>query len=200
MKYMTFAMAVGVMAGVAFAGAPVELKNAGFHQTDGKGGAVGWSHHPNWHAEKAGHNGLGALVWECASESEIKNGGPGDAFEPAWARTKAMAEEFKKYIDVFLSVDSAPAVSSSNGDVAVRAWRYKGETYLLAENCTTNAQTATLTLSENVGNPVSSDFGPAPKIKGRTLSVALGPIEYVMLRFRNSCNSRRSDLNAANLR
>ena len=28
MKYMTFAMAVGVMAGVAFAGAPVELKNA----------------------------------------------------------------------------------------------------------------------------------------------------------------------------
>ena len=77
MKYMTFAMAVGVMAGVVFAGAPVELKNAGFHQTDGKGGAVGWSHHPNWHAEKAGHNGSGALVWECASESEIKNGGPG---------------------------------------------------------------------------------------------------------------------------
>ena len=61
----------------AFAGTPVELKNAGFHQTDGKGGAVGWSHHPNWHAEKAGHNGSGALVWECASESEVKIGGPG---------------------------------------------------------------------------------------------------------------------------
>ncbi len=62
---------------MAFAGTPVELKNAGFHETDGKGGAVGWSHHPNWHAEKAGHNGSGALVWECSSESEVQIGGPG---------------------------------------------------------------------------------------------------------------------------
>ena len=97
-----------------------------------------------------------------------------------------MAEEFKKYIDVFLSVDPAPAVSCSNGDVAVRTWRYKGDTYLLAVNCTTNAQTATLTLSENVGGLVSCDFGPAPKINGRILGVALSPIEYVILRFRNS--------------
>ena len=77
MMKMIVLAACGLFSGVGFAGAPVELKNAGFHQTDGKGGAVGWSHHPNWHAEKAGHNGSGALVWECASESEIKNGGPG---------------------------------------------------------------------------------------------------------------------------
>ena len=76
MKRIIFA-ACGLFAGAALAGVPVELKNAGFHQTDGKGGAVGWSHHPNWHAEKAGHNGSGALVWECASESEVKIGGPG---------------------------------------------------------------------------------------------------------------------------
>ena len=76
MKRIVFA-ACGLIAGAVFAGVPVELKNAGFHQTDGKGGAIGWSHHPNWHAEKAGHNGSGALVWECASESEVKIGGPG---------------------------------------------------------------------------------------------------------------------------
>ena len=97
-----------------------------------------------------------------------------------------MAEEFKKYIDVFLSIDPAPTVSSSNGDVAVRTWRYNGDTYLLAVNCTTNAQTAIFTFSENVGKLVSSDFGSTPKIDGRILKVVLGPIEYVMLRFRNS--------------
>ena len=53
-------------AGMMFAGAPVELENLGFHQADGKGGAVGWTAHPNWHAEKAGHNGSGGMVWECA--------------------------------------------------------------------------------------------------------------------------------------
>ena len=76
MRMIVFA-ACGMCVCAAFAGATVELKNAGFHQTDGKGGAVGWSHHPNWHAEKAGHNGSGAIVWECASESEVKIGGPG---------------------------------------------------------------------------------------------------------------------------
>ena len=30
-------------AGMMFAGAPVELENLGFHQADGKGGAVGWT-------------------------------------------------------------------------------------------------------------------------------------------------------------
>ena len=77
MMKMIVLAACGLFSGVGFAGAPVELKNGGFHQTDGKGGAVGWSHHPNWHAEKAGHNGSGAIVWECASESEVKIGGPG---------------------------------------------------------------------------------------------------------------------------
>ena len=64
-------------AGMMFAGAPVELENPGFHQTDGKGGAVGWTAHPNWHAEKAGHNGSGGIAWECAEESAFKRGGPG---------------------------------------------------------------------------------------------------------------------------
>ena len=93
-----------------------------------------------------------------------------------------MAAEFKKYIDVFLSVDPAPAANSSNGDVAVRTWRYNGDTYLLAVNCTTNAQAATLTLSENVGKLVSFDFGPAPKIDGNRVEVSLEPIGYRMIR------------------
>ena len=92
-----------------------------------------------------------------------------------------MAEEFKKYIDVFLSVDPAPAASSSNGDVAVRTWRHKGDVYLLAVNCTTNAQTAVVTLSEPVGKIVAVDFGSVPKVGGKTVEVSLEPIGYRML-------------------
>jgi hypothetical protein len=135
-----------------------------------------------WQAIAGGANGLIFYAYQHLSEPHDD---PEDAFEPAWARTKAMAEEFKKYIDVFLSIDSAPAVNSSNGDVAARTWRYQGDTYLLAVNCTTNAQTATLTLSENVGRLVSSDFGPAPKIDGETVKVSLEPIGYRVVRFRS---------------
>ena len=74
MKPLTIIVALSAWA--AFAGVPVELKNAGFHETDGKGGAVGWSHHPNWHAEKAGHNGSGGFVFECSEAKPVKSGRP----------------------------------------------------------------------------------------------------------------------------
>ncbi|MCR5752660.1 MAG: hypothetical protein K6G91_11950 [Kiritimatiellae bacterium] len=134
-----------------------------------------------WQAIAGGANGLIFYAYHHLLEPHDD---PEDAFEPAWTRTKAMAEEFKKYVDVFLSIDSAPAVSSSNGDIAARTWRYKGDTYLLAVNCTTNTQTATLTLSENVGKLVSSDFAPAPKIGGNRVDLSLEPISYLMLRYR----------------
>ena len=95
-----------------------------------------------------------------------------------------MAEEFKKYIDVFLSIDPAPMVSSSNGDVAVRTWRHEGDTYLLAVNCTTNVQMAVIALSEPVGKVVSADFASEPKIDGNRVNLALEPISYLMLRCR----------------
>ena len=132
-----------------------------------------------WQSIAGGANGLIFYAYQHLSEPHDD---PEDAFEPAWARTKAMADEFKKYIDVFLSVDPAPMVSSSNGDVAVRTWRYKGDTYLLAVNCTTNAQTTVITFSEKVGKVVSADFAPAPKIDGNKVDLSLDPISYLMLR------------------
>ena len=134
-----------------------------------------------WQAIAGGANGLIFYAYQHLSEPHDD---PEDAFEPAWARTKAMAEEFKKYIDVFLSIDPAPTAESSNGDVAVRTWRYKDDTYLLAVNCTTNAQTAAITLSEKVGKVVSADFGSAPNVDGNTVNVSLEPIGYRMLRSR----------------
>ena len=95
-----------------------------------------------------------------------------------------MAAEFKKYIDVFLSIDPAPTAASSNGNVAVRTWRHKGDAYRLVVNCTTDAQTATVALSEKVGAVTSVDFGSAPKVDGKMVEVSLEPIGYRMVRFR----------------
>ncbi|MBR2839126.1 MAG: hypothetical protein IKE55_10110 [Kiritimatiellae bacterium] len=131
-----------------------------------------------WQSMAGGANGLVFYAYQHLSEPHDD---PEDAFEPAWARTKAMAGEFRKYLDVFLSIDPAPAAESSNDAVAVRTWRHGGDTYLLAVNCTTNAQTATIALSEDAGRLVSSDFGPAPKVDGKAVDVALEPIGYRML-------------------
>jgi len=132
-----------------------------------------------WQAIAGGANGLVFYAYQHLFEPHDD---PDDAFEPAWARTKSAAAEFKKYIDVFLSVDPAPKAESSNGDVAVRTWRHQGDTYLLAVNCTTNAQTATITFSEPLGRVVAADFAPVPEVGGKKVCVALDPISYLMLR------------------
>ena len=134
-----------------------------------------------WQSIAGGANGLIFYAYQHLSEPHED---PEDAFEPAWARTKAMAGEFKKYMDVFLSIDAAPKAESSNGDVAVRTWRHNGDTYLLAVNCTTNAQRAVITLSEPVGKVVSADFAPVPEIDGNKVNLTLEPISYLMLRCR----------------
>lgn len=101
---------------------------------------------------------------------------------PCGARTKAAACEVKKYEQVLLSAERPVAVSGATDAVAVRAWRYAGDTYLLAVNCTARPQTAKLTLQERIGEVVAADFGSAPKVEGSTIDVAFGPIDYVMLR------------------
>ena len=133
-----------------------------------------------WQAIAGGANGIVYYAFQHLYE---KHDDPNDAFAPAWARTKAAASEVKKYESVLLSGEEPPPVSGATESVAVRTWRYEGDTYLLAVNCTTNAQTATLTLAERVGTPLAADFGPVPKIDGSRIEVSFGPIDYVMLRF-----------------
>lgn len=134
-----------------------------------------------WQSIAGGANGIVYYAFHHLSEPHED---PNDAFEPAWARTKAAAAEVKKYEQVMLSVERPVTVSGATESVAVRTWRHEKDTYLLVVNCTTNAQTARLTLSEDAGRLVSSDFGPAPKIEGRTVEASLEPIGYRMLRLK----------------
>ena len=134
-----------------------------------------------WQAIAGGANGIVYYAFQHLYE---KHDDPADAFAPAWARTKAVAAEVKKYESVLLSDEEPPQVIGATESVAVRAWRHDGDMYLLAVNCTTNAQTATLTLPERIGTVISADFGPSPKFDGAMIDVSFGPIDYVMLRLR----------------
>ena len=136
-----------------------------------------------WQAIAGGANGIVYYAFQHLYE---RHDDPADAFEPAWARTKAAASEVKKYESVLLSGEEPPSVSGATDAVAVRTWRHGGDTYLLAVNCTTNAQTATLAIPERIGKIIAADFGPAPKAEGSTIDVSFGPIDYVMLRISNT--------------
>jgi hypothetical protein len=134
-----------------------------------------------WQSIAGGANGIVYYAFHHLSEPHDD---PADAFEPAWARTKAAAAEVKKYEQVLLSAERPVAVSGATESVAVRTWRHEGDTYMLVVNCTTNVQTATLTFSENVGRLVSSDFGLAQQVESRSVEASLEPIGYRLLRFR----------------
>jgi len=97
---------------------------------------------------------------------------------------KSAASEVKKYEDVILS-DEPVALSCDVGAVAARAWQHEGLTYLLAVNCTTNAQTAAISLSKDFGKVDGTDFGAAPgKVEGRRVEFALEPMEYTIVHFK----------------
>lgn len=132
-----------------------------------------------WQAIAGGANGLVFYAYQHLGEPHDD---PEDAFEPAWTRTKAMAEEFKKYMNVFLSIDTAPSAESSNGNIALRTWRFGGDTYLLAVNCTTNSQVAAVTVSEPIRRVVSSDFGAKVELVDGALRFGFGSIDYAMVR------------------
>ena len=134
-----------------------------------------------WQSIAGGANGIIYYAFHHLSEPHDD---PNDTFELAWARTKAVASEVKKYEQVLLSAEPPVKVTCTTESVAVRSWRHEGDTYLLVVNCTTNAQTATLTLSEDVGKLISSEFGAAPRVEGRTLETSIEPIGYRMLHLR----------------
>ena len=75
-KSVCAALGVALVACAFAAGRPVELVNAGFEQVDKKGQPVGWSRHPTWHGERAGHNGSGGFVFECSADKPVKRGRP----------------------------------------------------------------------------------------------------------------------------
>ena len=60
----------------AWAGKPVEIQNSAFEQVGKDGVPVGWRAHPNWHAERAGHNGSGGYVFECTDAKKRRGGRP----------------------------------------------------------------------------------------------------------------------------
>ena len=83
LTYATLAALAALTALPALAGKPLEIQNAAFEQVGKDGVPVGWSKHPNWHAERAGHNGSGGYVFECTDAKERRGGRPGQVVNRA---------------------------------------------------------------------------------------------------------------------
>ena len=132
-----------------------------------------------WQSIAGGANGIVYYAYQHLSEPHDD---PNDDFAHAWPRTKAAAAEVKKYEDVLLSAGEPIVISGATEDVAARTWRCGGDAYLLVVNCTTNAQSVVLTLSERTGAPSAVDLGPGPVVDDGKLRFDLAPIDYTMVR------------------
>ena len=155
----------------------------------------GWLNRPRTHGRGPDRDELANMTWQSIAGGangivyysfgqvlKRPRDGSVDCFEAAWERAKSAACEVKKYESVLLSVENAPSVACSSEEVAVRTWRYEGRVYVLAVNCTAQRQTADLNLPAAM-KLVASDFGPAPKVAGKKLSVDFPPLGYAMMRF-----------------
>ena len=132
----------------------------------------------SWQWLAGGANGL---LYYSFSQICDKHELPDDAFEPAWERTKSMAAEIRRYEDVFLSTERPLAFSGATENVAVRTWRHEGRNYLLAVNCTTSPQKATIRLAAPLGKGVVADLGEMPAIDGNSVRFDFGPLDYAMI-------------------
>lgn len=71
-----FAAAAMAALSVAAALLPQEVKNAGFEVVDKDGYPSGWRRHKDWHGERCGHNGSGAMVFERNATTPTGRGRP----------------------------------------------------------------------------------------------------------------------------
>ena len=79
--------------------------------------------------------------------------------EQMWNSVCRIATEVKEKVPVFLSDETAPAVSLITKDASVRTWRKDGETWLLAVNPTYRPKVVEFTL-EGCALPRSVSLGP----------------------------------------
>ena len=129
-----------------------------------------------WQCIACGANGLVMYSWFDLWKEP--NGVP---FAQRWAEVCRVGQEIKEQIPVLLAVGPAPTVSGAPDELAVRTWGKDGAAYVLVVNTTDKPFSASLTLSEPFG-AATAVFGPAPKLSGTSLGLALAPLEPALVR------------------
>ena len=129
-----------------------------------------------WQCIACGANGLVMYSWFDLWKEP--NGVP---FAQRWAEVCRVGQEIKDQIPVLLATGPAPSVSGAPDELAVRTWGKDGAAYVLVVNTTDKPFTASLTLSEPFA-AASAVFGPAPKLVGALLGLALAPLEPALVR------------------
>ena len=129
-----------------------------------------------WQCIACGANGLVMYSWFDLWKEP--NGVP---FAQRWAEVCRVGQEIKEQIPVLLAVGPAPSVSGAPDELAVRTWGKDGAAYVLVVNTTDKPFSASLTLSKPFA-AATAVFGPAPKLSGTSLGLALAPLEPALVR------------------
>ena len=90
----------------------------------------------------------------------------------------------KKYADVFLSTEPAPAVTSDNPALRVCAWQKGESVYVLAVSTSTEPLKAHVAPAFAAQKP-QAELGPAPSVDGQRLAYDLPALGFSLTRFGN---------------
>lgn len=115
-----------------------------------------------WQAIASGANGI---IYYSFFDLLKRDKWPKERTAGGWESVCAVANEVKAFEPVFSSDDPVPAVEGGDGDVAARAWKHQGKTYVVMAN----------TLRKKVSGAIIVD--------GRKVQYDLEPIEVKFERF-----------------
>lgn len=126
--------------------------------------------------------GVKGLVW-FSFDWMIRESTP-EEFKERWGYICEAIAEVARLSPVFLSVEPAPQVKSSNRDVTVRTWVHGGYVWLAVVNTTAKPQTADVSVDgcPRIGS-IKVEAGDMPKSAGGRLRFSLPSIGYTFMRW-----------------
>ena len=131
-----------------------------------------------WQYLAAGANGIIYYAFNA-----LRDNFKGAEFDRKWTELKEIAAEVKSFENVFLTDEDAPSVTGMTESVGARAWRYRGEVWLLAVNATRSPQKALLKLDCAVSGSIKPVFGTPPTRKSSScFEYSLSPMECTFVR------------------
>ena len=135
-----------------------------------------------WQPIAAGANGL--VWWSFGTMRRGFRDDP-EGWKANWAHVKDTVAEVAKYAPMMLSDAPAPAVKGATKEVPVRAWSYRGETWILAVNTMRQPRAVMLSVAGLTAPQAKAELGPAlAAAPDGGLALSLAPLDISLLRVR----------------
>ncbi len=108
-----------------------------------------------------------------------------ESFDYSWKQVVKIAEEIKKYEQVFLSIDEPAEIAAKAGsapEIVARLYAYEGDTWLMAVNSDTEERTSTFVIPAGTRVKNAEDWPGADVVqKNQEVTVKFNPLTPVFL-------------------